>query len=198
MTMRLIVITTPDFRPDEAKVIPRLLDEGIDRVHLRKPGAADTDLRRLIEALPAELYPRLTLHDDLPLATEYGLGGVHLNGRNPEPPDGFRGLVSRSCHTFDETASCPREDYLFLSPIFDSISKHGYRAAFSEAALREAAARGVLGERVYALGGVEPGLLPRVKEYGFGGAALLGAVWRDISPEGLRTTLAALRKYMNE
>ena len=198
MTMRLIVITTPDFRPDEAKVIPRLLDEGIDRVHLRKPGAADTDLRRLIEALPAELYPRLTLHDDLPLATEYGLGGVHLNGRNPEPPDGFRGLVSRSCHTFDETASCPREDYLFLSPIFDSISKHGYRAAFSEAALREAAARGVLGERAYALGGVEPGLLPRVKEYGFGGAALLGAVWRDTSPEGLRTTLAALRKYMNE
>ena len=42
--------------------------------------------------------------------------------------------------------------------------------------LRDAAARGLLGERVVALGGIRPELLPRVRELGFGGAALLGAV----------------------
>ena len=97
--MRLIVITDTAFRPDEAEVIRILLGGGIDRVHVRKPSAAEGDLRRLLEALPAELYPQLTLHDALPLAVEYGFGGVHLNRRSPEAPEGFRGLVSRSCHS---------------------------------------------------------------------------------------------------
>lgn len=196
--MRLAVITEATFRPDEAEIIPRLLSGGIDRVHVRKPGAAEADLRRLIESLPTELYPLLTLHDSLPLAVEYGLGGVHLNGRNPTVPEGFQGLVSRSCHTLDEVAACREEDYLFLSPVFDSISKSGYRAAFPEAMLRDAAVRGLLGARVWALGGVRPDLLPQVRAYGFGGAALLGSVWRDTSEEGLRLTLEELRRYRNE
>lgn len=196
--MRLAVITDPEFRPDEAEVIPRLLSGGIERVHLRKPGAAEADLRRLVESLPAALYPRLTLHDCLPLAVEYGLGGVHLNGRNPEPPKDFRGMVSRSCHSLDEVAACRTEDYLFLSPVFDSISKSGYRAAFPEATLRDAAARGLLGARVWALGGVRPDLLPRVRACGFGGAALLGCIWRNTSERELRRTLEELEKYGNE
>lgn len=61
----------------------------VDRVHLRKPQSAEADMRRLIEALPPELYPRLTLQDHLHLAGEYGIGGVHLNARNPEIPAGF-------------------------------------------------------------------------------------------------------------
>ena len=68
--MRLIVITDTAFRPDEAEVIRILLGGGIDRVHVRKPSAAEGDLRRLLEALPAELYPQLTLHDALPLAVD--------------------------------------------------------------------------------------------------------------------------------
>lgn len=195
MSMRLAVITDPEFRPDETEIIPLLLGEGIDRVHLRKPGATEADLRHLIESLPAMLYPRLTLHDNLSLAVEYGLGGVHLNRRNPEPPAVFRGMVSRSCHSLDEVAACRGVDYLFLSPIFDSISKSGYRAAFSEAELRDAAAQGFLGPQVWALGGVRPDLLPLVRAYGFGGAALLGCIWQDTSTQGLRRTLHDLQNY---
>ena len=123
--MRIIVITDTSFAASEAESIRILLSEGVDRVHLRKPQSAEADMRRLIEALPPELYPRLTLQDHLHLAGEYGIGGVHLNARNPEIPAGFGGLISRSCHSFGEIASHPTEDYLFLSPIFDSISKTG-------------------------------------------------------------------------
>ena len=35
MTMRLVVITRPDFGAGEAETIRELLDGGIDRVHLR-------------------------------------------------------------------------------------------------------------------------------------------------------------------
>ena len=129
--MRIIVITDTSFAASEAESIRILLSEGVDRVHLRKPQSAEADMRRLIEALPPELYPRLTLQDHLHLAGEYGIGGVHLNARNPEIPAGFGGLISRSCHSFGEIASHPTEDYLFLSPIFDSISKTGYRAGYA-------------------------------------------------------------------
>ena len=87
--MRIIVITDTSFAASEAESIRILLLEGADRVHLRKPQSAEADMRRLIEALPPELYPRLTLQDHLQLAKEYGIGGVHLNARNPEIPAGF-------------------------------------------------------------------------------------------------------------
>ena len=103
--MRIIVITDTSFAASEAESIRILLLEGADRVHLRKPQSAEADMRRLIEALPPELYPRLTLQDHLQLAGEYGIGGVHLNARNPEIPAGFGGLISRSCHSFGEIAS---------------------------------------------------------------------------------------------
>ena len=194
--MRLIVITREAFTTEEAEVIGQLLDAGIDRVHLRKPAAAEAEMRRLIESLPTACYPRLSLHDHLLLAAEYGLGGVHLNGRNPQPPKGFKGLVSRSCHSLDElTEYASATDYRFLSPIFDSISKSGYRASFSATALREAAVRGVIDGRTFALGGVDPERLPQVRAWGFGGAVMLGSIWRDTSAEGLRRTLAAIDNY---
>lgn len=193
--MRILVITDVPFTATEPAAIRQLLDEGVERVHLRKPDASEEALRRLIEALPAESYPRLTLQDRLPLAVEYGLGGVHLNRRNAAVPAGFRGLVSRSCHTLDEIAAHPACDYLFLSPLFDSISKSGYRAAFTDGELRDAAVRGLLGERVVALGGIRPELLSRVRELGFGGAALLGAVWRDASPAALHRTMERIRRF---
>ncbi len=196
--MRIVVITAPEFVQSEAETIRRLLDEGIDRLHLRKPASEEGAMRRLIESLPESLYPRLSLHDHLSLAAEYGLGGVHLNGRNPEAPAGFTGLRSRSCHSLEELAACTATtDYRFLSPIFDSISKSGYRSAFDRETLQRAAARGVINVRTLALGGVEPERLPWLHEVGFGGAALLGCIWRDTSREGLRQTLRRIEQYRN-
>lgn len=191
----LVIITEPGFFPGEAEALRRLLD-GLDcRVHLRKPGSTEDDMRRLVELLPEELRPRLTLQDHLRLAPEYGAGGVHPTSRFPEIPAGWRGLVSRSCHSLDEVAVCRDADYMFLSPIFDSISKSGYASAFSDAQLREAAGRQI-GPRVYALGGVRPENFPLLKEYGFGGAALLGHVWKDSSAAGLSRVIAQIKRYI--
>ena len=53
----------------------------------------------------------------------------------------------------------------------------------------------LLGERVAALGGVRPELLPTLRDLGFGGAALLGCIWRDVSSAGLRETLQRIQRY---
>lgn len=191
----IVIITSPRFLPCEAEALGLLLD-GLDcRVHLRKPGCTETQMRGLLDSLPRRFMSRLTLQDHLRLAREYGVGGVHPTSRFPEIPEGWTGLVSRSCHSPEEVRACRDADYVFLSPVFDSISKSGYASAFTDAQLREASGKFIDGH-VYALGGVRPESFPLLKEYGFGGAALLGHVWKDCSPEGLREVTAEIKRYI--
>ena len=68
-------------------------------------------------------------------------------------------------------------DYVFLSPIFDSISKRGYRSQFSLTELQKAAAEGIIDSKVVALGGITKDKLPLLQSLHFGGAAMLGAIW---------------------
>lgn len=188
-----VIITSPRFLPGEAEMLSLLLG-GLDcRVHLRKPGCTERQMRGLIEALPEEFRPELTLQDHLSLAPEYGVGGVHPTSRFPVVPEGWSGLVSRSCHSLGEVAMRRDADYVFLSPVFDSISKSGYSSAFTDAQLRSAPE---IDGHVYALGGVRPEHFPLLTEYGFGGAALLGHVWRDCSPQGMRKVIEEIKSYV--
>ena len=69
-------------------------------------------------------------------------------------------------------------DYLFLSPIFDSISKGGYKSTFSSEQLIEASKAGVIDEKVIALGGITIDKIPYLKRLNFGGVAMLGAIYK--------------------
>lgn len=182
--MRKIAVTLPGFFAGEAVEIARLIGNGdYWRVHIRKPGASAEQIRALLQQIPAELYPRLSLHDHHELALQFGLGGVHLNRRNPQAPAGWNGLVSRSLHSPEEIASMEC-DYAFLSPIYPSVSKPGYKPDFDLQQLR-----GVVDERVFALGGVTPDKFDELRDIGFGGAAMLGYVWKpaiDIRAFGLQ------------
>ena len=161
--MRVVVITDAPFFAGEADAVARLLASGAAwRVHLRKPGCDEAAMRRLIEGVPAGLRARLSLHDCQHLAAEYGW------------------VCSASCHSPEEVRRHAGADYVFLSPVYDSISKQGYRARFSPAELR-----GQVDDRVIALGGVTPERLPELSDAGFGGAAMLGCVWRDFSKDKL-------------
>lgn len=203
--MKRIIITLPHFFVGEADRIAAMLDNGAGRVHIRKPGSTDADMRRLLDSIPPQYRSRLSLHDHQSLAGELGIGGAHLNGRSPVAPDGFHGLISRSCHTIAELADAKAQGcaYTFLSPVYDSISKPGYAAAFTPQDLTEAAAAGIIDDTVYALGGVTPAHFDELEAIGFGGAALLGAAWTPvcadrfalqfITPDGKdRDSLAAL------
>ena len=189
--MRVIAITLEDFFPGEAGAIEAALNGGYDLVHLRKPGASEEEMISILEELPAECRASIVIHSHFNLAARYGLYGIHLNSRCRTVPDGFSGSISRSCHTFEEVEqhkdSC---NYLFLSPIFNSISKKGYASAFSGASLREAAEKGIIDSKVYALGGVTPERLSWLDEIGFGGAAMLGSVWGKLVTPPVVLTIA--------
>lgn len=177
--MKLIVITTPQFFEGEAAAITSLFRAGLEILHLRKPGASTGEIEELLHRLPAEYLPRIVTHEHFRLAASLGLKGIHLNGRNPQAPVGYAGHISRSCHSLEEVAACkPFCDYVFLSPIYDSISKEGYASAYTPDSLRRARQSGIIDYRVIALGGISSRHLPEVKALGFGGAALLGDIWQ--------------------
>ncbi len=175
--MLWLVITSPTFFPGEAAFIHRLFANGVDIVHLRKPGATADDCARLLDDLTSDDRRRIVIHDFFELAQPYGLRGIHLNARRSTVPDGWQGHVSRSCHSLEEVKrykdAC---DYVFLSPIFDSVSKQGYASAFTDETLRDASKDGIIDHKVVALGGVTPDKIDYLQQLNFGGAAMLGCV----------------------
>ena len=175
--MLWFVITSPTFFPDEAAFIHRLFANGVDIVHLRKPGATAEECARLLDGLTSDNRRRIVIHDFFELVQPYGLKGIHLNARRSTVPDGYEGHVSRSCHSLEEVkrykSIC---GYVFLSPIFDSVSKQGYASAFTDETLKQASSDGVIDGKVVALGGVTPDKISYLRQLGFGGAAMLGCV----------------------
>lgn len=182
--MKLVVITRPDFFEGETDIVNDLFRSGMERLHLRKPKASEDELSAWLQSIDRQHYGRIVLHDCFSLVEKFSLGGVHLNSRNPEAPENIQGItVSRSCHSIDEVAEHKgRCNYLFLSPIYDSISKEGYGAAFSCIELKRAAEEGIIDSQVFALGGVSLEHIPEIRSLGFGGAAVLGALWQAADP----------------
>lgn len=175
----LIGITTEDFIENEISLIEKLLDSGLDYIHVRKPDASREELRDFIKQINPKYRKRIKLHDHFDLAEELEVGGVQLNSRNSIFPAGdFR--VSRSCHSakeIDDFARVyPEYEYVTLSPIFNSISKKGYSSAFNLEDLTDK----IKDKNVIALGGVTPESIPSLREAGFAGVAMLGCIWRNV------------------
>lgn len=176
--MHFIVITEPQFTDNEATTIVQLLRWGVDLVHLRKPESSADELRKLVEAIPTAYHNHLVLHDHFDLAAHFTPHGLHLNHRNSVLPPNHKGAISQSCHSLNEVkvykTNC---DYVFLSPVFNSISKQGYASAFTPKTLSEAKKQSIIDQKVFALGGITAANIDKVKHYGFGGVALLGDIW---------------------
>lgn len=175
--MKWIVITTPEFINNEATYINQLFEQGIDLLHLRKPDSKKEDCERLIREIDEKWRAQIVIHDHFDLCKKYRLHGIHLNRRNHAVPQDFKGSISCSCHSLEEVANTPY-DYVFLSPIFDSISKEGYNHAFSNRDLEDASQSGIINDQVIALGGISLPYIPQLRAWNFGGAAFLGDIWK--------------------
>lgn len=182
--MKLIVTTTPTYFVEEDKIITALFDEGLEILHLRKPNTAPVYAERLLTLIPEKYRKRIVVHGHFYLKEEYKLRGIHLNQRNPLIPENYSGQTSTSCHSLEEVKDKKSNfDYVFLSPIFDSISKEGYKSPFTPEQLCTASKNGIIDKHVIALGGIDENNLQQIKDYGFGGAAVLGGLWNKFNPE---------------
>ena len=109
---------------EDAYLISNLLKMGIHSIHLRKPEATINECRQLLTKLTDAERAKIIIHNYSELYSEFSLKGIHINKNITSLPDGYNGFKTRSCHSFEEIERYKTEyNYLFLSPIFDSISK---------------------------------------------------------------------------
>ena len=176
--MKIIAITSPKVTGDDECIIKGLVKRGIDVVHLRKPDSGIEECRSLLLKLTSGERSKIVVHDYPELYEEFSLLGIHVNKNVTSLPEGYSGLKTRSCHSFEEVEMYKDDyDYLFLSPIFNSISKQGYMSSFSDAELLQASKEGVIDRKVIALGGVTFDKIPYLKGLNFGGVAMIGAIY---------------------
>ena len=203
--MKLVLLTDPEPLPDEHKALDALFAAGLECLHVRKPGYSHIEMAGFVEGLRPENREKIVLHSHHDLCLVYKLKGLHFTTNTPfEIKQGYEGLsLSRSFHSLEELKNCDRAyDYVFLSPIFPSISKKGYDAKFDYEILPIAlkanhAKRGV---KVFALGGMDPDTIALAKVLGFDGAAVLGEIWRTYKMQNFNTegpVLYQLKSMLN-
>jgi thiamine-phosphate pyrophosphorylase len=201
----LIVITSPLFFDGEADCLKGMLEAGLSKLHVRKFGAREGGIEKLLDQLPDRWYPRLVLHGRRDLAVRYGIPQIHcsakewredtagVNDQTEEMRERIRGKenggevkawkekragmkVSVSLHSWKELDEMDTGiEYAFLSPLFDSISKPGYQA---NPGLLERPP-GPHPCKVIGLGGIDKDTILPVIEHGWDGAALLGWIWEE-------------------
>ncbi|MFA6868972.1 MAG: thiamine phosphate synthase [Bacteroidales bacterium] len=180
MQLKIIVISPPGFINEEINALHLLFENGVHYFHLRKPEADKKSYAAFLKQIKPDFQKHIIIHNYFDLCKEYEIKGIHLNSSYKSLPDINCQHKSRSCHSLEEVIiQKPFYDYLFLSPIFDSISKKGYHSAFSDSELMFANEKQIVDNNVIALGGVNQRTISSVSTYGFGGAAVLGYLWDD-------------------
>jgi thiamine-phosphate pyrophosphorylase len=159
LLFEIALISSPENFAGEHEILEQMFEHGLQTLYARKPQMPDPLLERWII-------------------------GFDIKWHNNILP--WQG----SLHSFEELEKTSRDaNVCFLSPIFDSISKFGYKSKFSHQELKEgiAAWKAVCkkenrSQKLFALGGVAAENIAELAELGFDGAAVLGAVWHNSDP----------------
>ena len=199
--MKLVLMTQPTFFVEEDKILTSLFEEGLDNLHLYKPGSEPIYSERLLTLLPDDYYKKITVHDNFYLKEEYKLRGIHIDDETTPAPKGYRGNISRTCTHLDQLKAAKKNaDYVLLKYIFDSQTEPDQKASFTAEELKEASRRGLIDRHVYALGGMNLDNVKMAKDLGFGGVVISGDLWnrfnihQELDYQALIDHFAKLRK----
>ena len=176
--MKLIVMTKPTFFVEEDKILADLFDEGLENLHLNKPGSSPMYSERLLTLLGEDRWSKITVHHHFYLKDEYKLRGIHIDDAFTEPPAGYKGNITRTCHAVSELKDTKKHaNYVFLQSIFDSQTVASEKQSFTAEELKEASRQGLIDKKVFALGGMNLDNIKYAKDLGFGGVVIAGDLW---------------------
>lgn len=181
--MKLIVISSSEKVTNEINIVNQLFDEKMEYFHLRKPGISIEDLRYFLDSIKPEFLSKITLHQHHSLAKDYGINRLHFPEKSREDAGikdlmklkskGF--MLSTSVHNISSFSILSSIfEYAFLSPVFDSISKEGYKGIFTENFKLKNTDSSI---QIIALGGIKIQNYRTLSNIGFHGIAVLGALW---------------------
>lgn len=195
----MIVITNYYPLLNEAYLLNRLFDEGLELLHIRKPGISENELISFIQKIKQENRNKLVLHHNYDLGERFDINRIHFAEKNR--PD-FQHIIDRlgsekswifsaSTHSIDDFNNLPDVfEYAFLSPVYESISKPGYMSDYN--IIESVKKRANFKTKLIALGGINKDNCRQILNSGFDDIALLGAVWNAEDP------IAEFKKCNNE
>lgn len=188
--MKIIIFTPENIFPKEAQMIALLLENGVDRVHIRKPNI--NDVRNLLKELPNWCFHKISIHQHIELLKSYPEIGFHFSKKHHQFNKdiyanillNFKGCLSTGVHHWSEINLTNKYSYQFISPVFDSISKVGY----SKNKLLQKIPNHCKKIEIYALGGIDANTIIDADKMQYKGVGVLGAIWRSKQP---------LQEYLN-
>lgn len=192
--MKVIVISEPKEIENEIFILHQMFEEGLELFHIRKPKLSTSELKKYISRIDKKYHNRIVIHTHHELAATFHLRGIHLTEKHRTK--NFFGTwfnmrlirwkreevsISTSLHQLQSLLDYNEEyEYVFLSPIFDSISKIGYKNSFNPDSLKKTLRDSRF--KVIAMGGVDITKIEQVVDFGFDGFALLGGLWQSENP----------------
>ncbi|MBE9171144.1 thiamine phosphate synthase [Pleurocapsales cyanobacterium LEGE 06147] len=182
--MKLILISNPVNLVDELETIVKIFESGLTYFHLRKPDFTKEEYELFLKAIPLKYRKYIIIHHYHELIYNYELKGIHHTRLTNFKPIQLQYRVhqSKSFHSIWEIENNQFPyDYVFLSPIYDSISKQGYQSNFNFCALANWLKQKPHCSQIIALGGIDRNKIIEVKQMGFDGVAILGIIWNEVN-----------------
>ncbi|PKB42113.1 thiamine-phosphate pyrophosphorylase [Cellulophaga sp. RHA19] len=182
----IVLIAPEEDVPNEIEILHQLFNAGLQYYHLRKPFKDLKQHKEYLNKIKPEYYNRVIIYHHHELINSYNLKGIHFQEQKrrdtiDNPTRYFKDLnmfsktISSSFHDPEELNSCYFEfDYHLLSPVFNSISKKGYKG------------RGFnvnhINKTIVGMGGVTAENLSKFNTLGYKGIGVLGGVWNSKNP----------------
>lgn len=175
--MLKILFTYPEVVSNEINLINHLMIEW-DYLHVKKKDMDADELANYLELIDEQHHKSIMLHDHFELVKEFDLGGLAFNRDNLFLHNQYQDAKrSYSAHSLEEISALRLPmNYIFLSPIYSSISKNNYGPSFVDREKLKNDLKG-LDDKVIALGGVKEEKHEELESLGFAGYAMLGGIW---------------------
>lgn len=192
--MKLIVISSSSSVENETQIITKLFEAGLETFHIRKHKLSTKKMKGFINQIPEHFHNRIVIHSHHNLARKFNLKGIHLTKshkknkiqtwfslkilklKNPQI------IITTSYSNIGqlfETDTKYKYDYIFLSPIFDSLSSK-FQGGFTAFSLTSAIEKTEL--KVIARGGIDVTAIEKAKAIGFYGLAFYSSIWKKKDP----------------
>ncbi|UJH92071.1 thiamine phosphate synthase [Antarcticibacterium sp. 1MA-6-2] len=175
-----ILFTSEENGSAEKKELIHFFENGLPLLHVRKPGMTEEDLKIWLSQFDEKHLRKMVLHQHHHLAEILQVKGINIKESFRSKKEDLKSYIERFqsegltvSSSFHDPEKVKKEasafDYIFLSPVFTSVSKTGYEG--------QAFRVENFPHKVIALGGIEIDKILKAKKMGYSGVAVMGGVW---------------------
>jgi thiamine-phosphate pyrophosphorylase len=201
--MKLILISPSKQQDSEIGILLNMFEQGLQTYHVRKKNFSTRQLKNYLDEIPQKYHNRIVIHSHHELALKYNLKGIYISRSHKKKKIMLwlwtKWLKFRRNHlelsitirsVEDIVDVMPRYNYIFLSPVFDSISGN-FQSAFSDYNIMSNLKNKKL--KAIARGGVSINNIEKAKSLGFTGIAFYSSIWKSEKP--LQEFMKVLGKF---